>query len=214
MSHRATAILIVGASLLSVIFMRQLHELKWISYFFMFIMFSFLGLLVVELQYGGANHALTIDNVKVSKFDHHTVTAFSIIIFAYNIQFLVFPAFAELKNRTNARFSVASGWSHLVETFAYISIGLIAIVMFGPESIKPDMLENLAERPGFFSLLTRAIFCLLLIFDVPFLFFATKVQSLVLHNEVVNQSIEKQMEAKLQQKKNDFVFEDADEEEQ
>ena len=35
----------------------------------------------------------------------------------------------------------------------------------------------------------RAIFVLLLIFDVPFLFFATKEQSLVMHDELVNGSL-------------------------
>jgi len=97
-----------------------------------------------------------------------------------------------MKNRSNTRFSYASIWSILVETFAYIFIGIVAILMFGPEDIKPDMLENLAERPGAFSLLIRAIFCLLLIFDIPFIFYATKVQSLVLHDEIVNRSLSRQ----------------------
>ena len=49
LSHRSTSILVVGAALLSIIFMRQLRELKLISYIFMLTMFIFLGLLFAEL---------------------------------------------------------------------------------------------------------------------------------------------------------------------
>ena len=48
-SHRSFWILTVGAVLLSIIFMRQLRELKVISYIFMMIMLLFLGLLSLEL---------------------------------------------------------------------------------------------------------------------------------------------------------------------
>lgn len=114
------------------------------------------------------------------------ITALSIIVFAYNIQFLVFPAYTELQNRTNFRFGQASIQSILIETFMYISIGVIAVLMFGPENVKQDMLENMALRGGAISLSIRGIFCLVLIFDIPFIFFATKEQSLVLHDEILN----------------------------
>lgn len=70
-----------------------------------------------------------------------------------------------------------------------MGIGLVAVVMFGPDNLKPDMLENMAMREGSLSLVIRGIFSLLLIFDVPFIFFATKEQSLVLHDELVNKSL-------------------------
>ena len=123
------------------------------------------------------------------KYDAHLVTAFSIIILAYNVQFLVFPAYVELKNRNEARFAKSSLWSIIIETMTYMVTGFTAILMFGPNDIKPDILENMAQRDGMLSVLIRVIFCLLLIFDVPFLFFATKEQSLVLHDEIVNHSL-------------------------
>jgi len=48
-------------------------------------MILFLGLFIAELEYGGSNFAFNLDEIKGTKFDHHTITAFSIIIFAYNI---------------------------------------------------------------------------------------------------------------------------------
>ena len=155
----------------------------------MVIMLVFLGLLSVELQFGGGDLTMTYDDVTRVTFDHHLITAFSIIVFAYNIQFLVFPAYIELKKRSNSRFAQASIWSILIESFMYMGIGLIAVLMFGPANIKPDILENMAMREGSLSLVIRGIFSLLLIFDVPFIFFATKEQSLVMHDELVNKSL-------------------------
>ena len=104
---------------------------------------------------------------------------------------MVFPAYVELNARSNARFAKASAQSIIIETIAYLAIGLVGILIFGVEQLKPDILDNMAMRDGAISLLIRFIFCLLLIFDVPFLFFATKEQSLVLHDEIVNGSLSK-----------------------
>ena len=84
---------------------------------------------------------------------------------------------------------MASIWSILTETFVYLTTGFAVVLMFGLDNLKPDMLDNMAERNDTTSLAIRVIFCLLLIFDVPFLFFATKEQSLVFHDELVNQSL-------------------------
>ena len=186
LSHRSTVILAVGAALLSIIFMRQLGELKVISYVFILTMVIFVCLLFAELQVGGGDESVTLEDLNTVSHDYHMITAFSIIVFAYNIQFLVFPAYTELQNRTNFRFGQASIQSILIETFMYISIGVIAVLMFGPENVKQDMLENMALRSGAISLSIRGIFCLVLIFDIPFIFFATKEQSLVLHDEILN----------------------------
>ena len=175
LSHRATSVLIVGAALLSIIFMRQLSELREIAYIFIGVMILFIGMLLVELlSAGGAGITMTYDEIAGPKFDYHLITAFSIIVFSYNVQFLVFPAFSELKNRSNARFAYSSILSVIIETVAYMATALLAILLFGTQGIKPDMLDNMAERPGSMSVILRFVFCILLIFDVPFLFFATK----------------------------------------
>ena len=138
-------------------------------------MVLFIGMLLVELvSNGGEGITMTYDEIKSPKFNYHLITAFSIIVFSYNVQFLVFPAFTELKSRSNARFSVSSIISVVIETVAYMATALIAILLFGTNGIKPDMLDNMAGRPGYTSVLLRLVFCILLIFDVPFLIFATK----------------------------------------
>ena len=194
LAHKAATIIFVGILLLSVIFMRKLRELKQLSYIFMAVMVLFFGLFIAELFINGGNVALSYSDVNHVKFDHRLITAFSIIVFTYVVQFQVFPAFTELKNRSNERFAKASIVSVVIETAAYLLIGLTAILMFGPDQLKPDVLDNLATRPGTLSIAIRLVFCLLLIFDVPFLFFATKEQSLVLHDELINHSISKRID--------------------
>ena len=149
LSNRATSVLIVGAALLSIIFMRQLHELREIAYIFIGVMVLFIGMLLVELlTYGGEGITMTYDDIKGPKYNYHLITAFSIIVFSYNVQFLVFPAFTELKNRSNERFAISSILSVVIETVAYMATAFIAILLFGVNGIKPDMLDNMAERPG------------------------------------------------------------------
>ena len=132
LSHRATSVLIVGAALLSIIFMRQLSELREIAYIFIGVMVLFIGMLLVELlSAGGEGITMTYDEIKGPKFDYHLITAFSIIVFSYNVQFLVFPAFSELKNRSNARFAISSILSVTIETIAYMATAFLAILLFG-----------------------------------------------------------------------------------
>ena len=97
--------------------------------------------------------------------DYHLITAFSIIIMSYNMQFLVFPAFAALEKRTNSRFAKASLWSIGIETVAYLLTGFLVVLMFAPDEIKADFLDNLALKTGAVSIIARVMFCLLLIFD-------------------------------------------------
>ena len=75
--------------------------------------------------------------------------------------------------------------------------GFIAILMFGPDELKPDILQNIAKHEGSLSVLIRVVFIVLLILDVPFLFYATKEQSLVMHNEIVNRSISRLTKKKI-----------------
>lgn len=83
----------------------------------------------------------------------------------YNMQFLVFPAFAALEKRTNSRFAKASILSIAIETVFYMLTGFLVMLMFAPGEIKDDFLKNMALRTGAVSVVIRAMFCLLLIFD-------------------------------------------------
>ena len=74
--------------------------------------------------------------------------------------------------------------------------------MFGPADIKPSILDNLATRPGPLSIAIRVVLSILLVLYTPFLFFATKEQSLVLHEEIVNQSLARRTEFMLEYVKN------------
>ena len=187
--------------------MRKLRELKIISYLFIVIMFLFIMLMVSELARVGGNLALDFRALGNVKFDHHLITGFSIIAYAYNVQFLVYPAYSELQDRTNQRFNKASAFSHTFEAVSYSLVGFIAILMFAPDVIKPDMLENMAKHTGVISVLIRLIFMLLLILDIPFIFYATKEQSLVMHDELVNRSISKITKQKIKMQKRSLMHE-------
>ena len=91
---------------------------------------------------------MTHDHLAQVKWSYRLVTSISVIFLIYNIQFLVFPAYQELRNRSNERFAKASLISHGFQAFFYILFGLLAILILGPGFIKDDFLENLGERSG------------------------------------------------------------------
>ena len=105
--NKSTAICFVGMLQLFVIFKKQLEELKAVSYIFIVIVFLFLTLLFSELMTDGKVVAETInfDELTRVKSDYHLITAISIMIFAYSIQFMVFPSYVELEKRSTVRHS-------------------------------------------------------------------------------------------------------------
>ena len=84
-SHRVFWILLIGAALTTVIFKKRLSELKGIAYVFVGLMISFVVLMFAELWAGSMNVDVTMDEIGAVKFDHHLITAISMIIFMYNI---------------------------------------------------------------------------------------------------------------------------------
>ena len=85
MSHKATHIVLIGVGLLSVIFMRKLHELKEISYLFMVAMIVFVLMVLAELFSFGLPEDFDYESITQVKKDRHLITAINIIAFAYNV---------------------------------------------------------------------------------------------------------------------------------
>jgi len=87
---------------------------------------------------------------------------------------MVFPAYSEMKNRSNSRFSEASASSIVMQTIFYICIGFAGVLMLGPNDINEDFLKHIANRPGAVSVALRFLFCLLIILDMPFMYISVK----------------------------------------
>lgn len=85
LGEKATHILLVGLALLTIIFMRKLRELKIVSYMFVVATCVFLVLLTVELISHGKHPDVTFATLTEVKVDHHLITGFNILFFAYNV---------------------------------------------------------------------------------------------------------------------------------
>lgn len=198
-SHRTFWILVISVGLTAIIFKKRLSELKGISYLFLGMMISFVLLMCAEMYTRGGNIEITYAEATTIKFDHRLITAISIIIFTYNIQFLVFSAYHELSHRSTSRFAKASMLSIFIETVFYISIAFMGILLLGPQEIKEDFMKNLAQRAGAVSVAMRFLFCMLVILDMPFMYMATREQGLVIHDELVNYSISRRTQQIMQE---------------
>ena len=130
------------------------------------------------------------------KGDYHLVTAISILMFAYSIQFMVFPTYVELEKRSTERYAWSSALSTLMYSIAFLSVSICGLLLFG-SNLKADLLQNLAEKEGSLSIFLRSTYCLVLLFHIPYFFFSIKEYALVLYDEIANKSLSTHLEAKL-----------------
>ena len=125
------------------IFKKRLEELKSVSYAFIVIVFLFVALFLVELIRDEGKNMESFSEITALKPSTAILTTFGTFIFTYAFQFMVFPAYVELENRSNARFNLVSIITLSIYTTALVAVGIIAVLLFGKD-IRPDLLDNLA----------------------------------------------------------------------
>ena len=130
------------------------------------------------------------------KGDYHLVTAISILMFAYSIQFMVFPTYVELEKRSSERYAWSSIWATLIYSVAFLMVSICGLLLFG-SSLKADFLKNIATKEGSISIFLRSTYCLVLLFHIPYFFFSIKEYTLVIFDEIANKSLSTHLEAKL-----------------
>ena len=109
---------------------------------------------------------------------------------------MVFPAYVELENRTNERFSWVSINCIVIYTLAIVTTGIISVLLFG-KSLRPDLLDSLATKKSGVSIFLRTVYCIILLFHLPYIFFTLKEYALVMYDEIANRSLSTRLEAKL-----------------
>ena len=188
LSSRYSSILFVGTLSLVFIFKKHLEALKEVTYVLLAVICLFISLLLVMLLNTPEVDEKDWSDIVEVKLDFNILTAISIFIFTYQNQFIVFPAYAELEDKTNDRFSQA--YLVMVSIYAVIlySVGIISVLMFGKD-ISPDLLDNIATRSGSVSLVVRVLYCCIIMFHLPFYFITIKEYMLVTYDEYYNRSI-------------------------
>ena len=119
------------------------------------------------------------------KVDSHLVTGMSILAFSYSFHFIVFPAYSEMKEKSNWSFEQASLLGLSIYTVAIVATGFTGVLLFGA-STKSDLLLNMGEKAGGLSIFIRVIYCLILLFHLPYIFFALKEFILVMYEEIAS----------------------------
>ena len=130
--------------------------------------------------------------------DFDLLTAISIFIFTFSNQFIVFPAYAELENKSNERFSKAYMVMIMVYVITLYCVGISSVLMFGAE-LTPNLLDNIGSRSGGLSLFVRTIYCAILFFHLPLYFFTIKEYSLVIYDEYYNKSISNEFDRQVRE---------------
>ena len=117
-------------------------------------------------------------------------------MFAYSIQFMVFPTYAELEKRSTERYAWASILSTMIYSASFLMVSICGLLLFG-SAIKADLLQNIATKDGAISIFLRSTYCMVLLFHIPYFFFAVKEYALVIYDEIANRSLSTHLAAKL-----------------
>ena len=70
-----------------------------------------------------------------------------------------------------------------IYTVALVATGLTGAYLFG-NSIKTDLLANIGSKASGLSIFIRNLYALILLFHLPYIFFAVKEFVLVLYDEI------------------------------
>ena len=125
--------------------------------------------------------------------DYHLVTSVCILVFAFSMQFMVFPTYVELEKRSTSRYATVSKISTTIYTMAYLATAAAGLLLFGTK-IQPDILINIAEITGKVSIFIRLSYSFLMLLHIPYFFFSIKEYVLVLFDEVMNRSMSQHLE--------------------
>ena len=186
----------MGGFSLLFIFKRRLDELKGVSYVFLTALALFITLLYVELARDDPEKHESVSELSEMKVDFKLLTSISILLFAISFQFIVFPAYSELERRSNSRFELATFWSLLIYSICLIATGVAACFLFG-KNLKSDVLENIGGHRGGLSVFIRVIYVFILLFHLPYVFFALKEYVLVMYDEVLSRTLTNHLEDKI-----------------
>ena len=183
---------------MTIVFKRQLAELKILSYIFLAVIITFICLMFTELMTDKVAVAdtLNMDELTRTKGDYHLITAIAILVFAFQVQFMIFPTYSELEKRSTARFTQVSMIYTSIVTTSYTTVAIIGMLLFGSE-ISSDLLTNISQRTGTVSIWMRVSYCFLLLLHLPYFFFSVKEYTLVIIDELLNRSLSTHLEQKL-----------------
>ena len=115
---------------------------------------------------------------------------------AFTSQFVAIPTYHQLENHSQEGFAQKSCTQYLVYIFVFLAIGLCGAMLFGA-AVDVDLMVSLANHPGLFSLIGRICFCMVLMCHIPYYFKISKVCSLVIYDEMKNESMSQAMESKI-----------------
>ena len=158
-----------------------------------FVLLLFSELMTDEIR---VRDTVNFDEITRVKADHNLLTAVSIMIFAFSIQFMVLPSYSELENRSTARYATASIISTSIYTAAFIIVGICGCLMFG-DKVLSGFLINIGSRDGTISIFIRATYCVVLLFHIPYFFCTIKEYALVVYDEIASRSLSTHLETKL-----------------
>jgi sodium-coupled neutral amino acid transporter 11 len=177
-------VLCLGVALIPIILKKELRELKLVSVTLFVAIGTFVLIFVIQLSMG---KAVNTDNdykkYYRATWDSQIVTAFSIILVAYSFQQNLFPTYNGLKIKTEKECLKVCFTSLSFSFFIYISLGILAIYMFGSQ-LSESVLDNVDLMTSAASYIIRVLFLIVLACHIPYIFYSGKESLLIIVDEI------------------------------
>ena len=191
--------MLLAATLLApILFKRKLGEIKIMSYLLFVCVIAFIILAGIDLyddsDYARAN--TNFEDLVQVKPGFELITSMSIINTAFFYHVMIFPAYSALQNRSTARFGCATVMTNAICTMIYLSLAIICVFLYG-DKIEANIIRNMASRSGWSSFVLRAIFCVLLLMHIPYIFHPLKEAIFVFNQEYNSRTISDRLEQKI-----------------
>lgn len=193
-----TWVLIIGAISLFPSLQKSLKELKIISFllFGCTVLFCFLVFLYFCVNGTSLNTDSDFEAYWDFKVGKSTITAISVFLFAFTMQFNILAMYTSMKEKTTPAAMKSVTLVLLMSMTVYFALALMGIYIFG-SSLQPTFLNNLDKFPNLISYAIRIAFLIIIGFHIPFIFFACKEFMLTMIDELMNRSVSKRLDNEL-----------------
>ncbi len=114
--------------------------------------------------------------------------SFSIIVSSYGFILNLFPVYTSIEQRNNKKGYQASGSALAFSFIVYVTFSFLAYYCYG-ESIQPSIFDNIKSESSIGSYITRLLFLVIFICNIPFLFLPAKECILVMIDEIQNRTV-------------------------
>lgn len=177
--------------LLPNILKKRIHELKFTSVLLFGGVISMVLIFAVRVFFYG--NTLNKKSEKMEEYVHgNIIDSIAIVVTSYGFILNLFPVYTSMDNRSNSKGFSATIIALTFCFVIYIFFSILAYYTYG-SSLNPDLFQNIQLEDSISSIFIRALFLLIFLCNIPYLFLPGKEAFLIMVDEFKTKSMSMQI---------------------